>query len=137
MRIAGLPVVDAPRKLTIRVTESDVQKGNTKDPGKCAAAQALLREKDCTEARVHLGRTYLKLGKKWVRYHTPVSLRGEIISFDRGAIFQPGEYTLTPMQPSHRATGKAHGSPKTKKKGTKPRAKPHIVYGVRQHGANR
>jgi hypothetical protein len=137
MRIAGLPVVDAPKKRTITITESDVEKGNTKDPAKCAAAQALLREKDCTEARVHIGRTYLKIGKKWVRYHTPESLRGEIISFDRGAMFQPGEYTLTPMQPTKRATGKAQGSPTLKKKVTNPRAKPHVVYGVRSHGANR
>lgn len=139
MKIAGLPVVDATKRLTIKITESDIEKGNTKDPGKCAAAQALLREKDCSEARVHLGRTYLKIGKKWLRFHTPESLRGEIISFDRGAAFQIGEYTLSPMQPSHKATGKAHGSaPSTKKpKVTKVRAKPHVVYGVRQHGANR
>src|SRR5229473_1329182 len=127
MKIAGLPVVDAPKKRTITITESDVEKGNTKDPAKCAAAQALLREKDCTEARVHIGRTYLKIGKKWVRYHTPESLRGEIISFDRGAMFQPGEYTLTPMQPSKKATGKAQGSFTAKKKGTNPRAKYHVV----------
>ena len=138
MRIAGLPVVDAPKKRTITITESDVQKGNTKDPAKCAAAQALLREKDCTEARVHIGRTYLKIGKKWVRFHTPESLRGEIISFDRGATFQPGEYTLTPMQPAKRAgrtQGSAKSAPRTPPK--KIRAKPHVVHGVRSHGANR
>jgi len=144
MRIAGLPVVDAPKKLTIKVTAGDVQKGKTKDPGSCAAAQALLREKDCTEARVHLGRTYLKMGKKWLRFQTPESLRSEVISFDRGAAFQPGEYTFTPMSPACRfgsRTGSA--KPGARDKGSKnrtpkkPRAKPHVVYGVRSHGANR
>lgn len=139
MQIAGLPVVDAPKKLTITITAKDVAKGNTKDPATCAAAQACLRQADCTEARVHLGRTYLKVGKKWVRYHTPESLRGEIISFDRGAMFQPGEYTLTAMQPTKRATGKAQSSSRASraKKNQKPRTKPHVVYGVRSHGANR
>lgn len=137
MKIAGLPVVDAPKKLKIIITDKDVAKGNTKDPGSCAAAQACMRQTNCTEARVHLGRTYLKMAGKWVRYHTPESLRGEIISFDRGAMFQPGEYTLSPMQPAKR-TGKSQGTATNKnKKATKPRAKPHVVHGVRQHGANR
>lgn len=140
MKIAGLPVVDSPKKLKIVITEKDVAKGNTKDPGSCAAAQACLRQPNCTQARVHLGRTYLKIGEKWVRFHTPPSLRGEIISFDRGAMFQPGEYTLAPMQPSHRAKGKRIGGPtvgKAKKKSSKARAKPHVVHGVRASGANR
>ena len=136
MQINGLPVVDAKQKVKITISSRDVTKGKTKDPAACAAAVACLREvKNCTQARVHIGRTYLKIGKRWVRFHTPQSLRGEIVAFDRGANFEPGDYVLTPMQPSHRATGKAQGGNAKKKKGKK---RPyHITVGVRHFGANR
>jgi hypothetical protein len=139
MKIADFPVVDAKKKLTITITPQDIAKGDTKDPGACAAAQACMRQANCTKARVHIGRTYLLVDKKWVRYHTPRSLRGEIISFDRGTTFQPGEYTLMPMRPSAR-TGKAqsrtqnHPKPKVR---LKHRTKPHVVHGIRERGANR
>ena len=138
MRINGVPVIDSPKRLVITITPKDVSKGDTKNPSTCAAAQACLRQTECSEARVHLGRTYLKMDRKWVRFHTPQSLRAEIIAFDRGAKFQPGEYTLSPMQPSHRATGKGQGGKnKSKKKTQAPRAKYHTVSGVRAHGANK
>lgn len=138
MKIHGKPVVDAKRRTTITITSKDIQRGNNKDPGGCAAALAIIRERHVKAARVHLGRTYILKGGKWVRYNTPDSVRSEIISFDRGATFQPGTYTFRPVQPSHRGIGKRQGSGKDKrKKNAKPRAKPHVVYGVRQHGANR
>ncbi len=147
MKINDLPVIDASKKITITITPKDVLKGNTKDPGACAAAQACIREvPKCTAARVHLGRTYLQLDKKWVRFQTPEALRSEIISFDRGHEFQPGEYVLRAMAPSERQNrGKRNGSskPGARDKGSKtripkkPRAKPHVVYGVRASGANR
>jgi hypothetical protein len=146
MKIADFPVVDSSKKLTITITPKDVAKGNTKDPAACAAAQACMRQTGATEARVHLGRTYLKMEKKWVRFNTPEALRSEIISFDRGHEFQPGDYTLRPMPPSFRAkAGKRQGSATAgaRDRGSKsrvpkkPRTKPHVVHGVRAHGANR
>lgn len=140
MEINGAKVVDATKKVVIKITNQDCKKGNTKDPGACAAALACLRElPNCTEARVHLGRTYVKQGRSWVRYHTPQALRSEIVAFDRGGKFAPGEYTLTPMQPAKR-TGKQQGTNtrlSTPKKFQKPRAKYHVISGVRQHGANK
>jgi hypothetical protein len=143
MEINGAKVVDATKPLTIEILPKDIQKGNNKDPGACAAAQACLRQLHATAARVHIGRTYLMIDKKWLRFNTPRSLRSEIIAFDRGGAFAPGEYTLKPLQPSERAKrGKRAGSAdKTDRNGRRntkkrPRAK-HVVTGIREHGANR
>lgn len=142
MKIDGLRVVDPKGKITLRITAADVKAGNTKDPGGCAAARCIMREvPNCVAARVHLGRTYIKTEKNWLRFITPEPLRGEIIAFDRGGSFEPGVYTLRPMPPSSRddnktwkSSDKGRQNPKHKQK---PRAKPHTVTGVRQHGANR
>ena len=94
MKISGLRVVDAKRDQTIRITNRDVKKGGVKDPATCAAALACRRDLQSAEAQVHIGRTYVKQGRKWVRYVTPASLKYEIVAFDRGGKFEPGEYVL-------------------------------------------
>lgn len=140
MKIDGAPVVNATKKLPITITPRDVKLGETKDPGACAAARACMREAGATQARVHISTTYLKMDKEWVRYRTPAAIRSEIISFDRGAGFQPGDYVLRPLQPSHRASGKRMGGPDRAKPKTKiriKRAKRHVVTGIRHHGAVR
>src|SRR4051812_14100150 len=134
MKINGLKVVDAKRKVKIHITPIDVAKGQTKNPSSCAAARACVREQLCSDARVHIGRTYLKSGDgRWVRFKTPQSLRSEIVAFDRGARFAPGVYTLSPLCVSERAKrGKATGSAtnKTTRGPKKRRAKYHTVEGV-------
>lgn len=140
MKINGLPVVDATKPLNLVITKRDVSLGATKDPGACAAARSLCRLPEIDEARVHLGRTYIKSGKKWIRYETPKAVRTEIVAFDRGGSFEPGEYIFGAIRPSHR-NGRQQGSTKsqTKPAGAKKkrRAKPHVVSGVRHNGANR
>ncbi len=136
MKIAGKPVIDAKRPARIRINTRDVKRGAVKDPGSCAAALACMREFHCTDARVHLGRTYVKMGDHWRRYQTPQSLRAEIVAFDRGGKFAPGEYTLA--KPSKKTSGRRQGSDKDTRKGKyKWRAPYHVTIGVRQHGANR
>lgn len=139
MKINGIEVVDARKKVKIEITPSDIKKGSTKDAAACAAALSCMRQLSATEARVHLGRTYVKQDKKWVRYNTGYALRSEIVAFDRGGAFEPGIYVLSPIQPSRRDSGKRQGTAGSGKR-TKPlkkRSTPHIVTGVRQHGANR
>jgi hypothetical protein len=140
MKINGIPVVDATKKVVIQISPKDIAKGDTKDPGACAAAQACMRQLGADMARVHIGRTYLKIGNKWTRFHTSKPLRTEIIAFDRGGKFAPGEYVLGPCQPSKRATGKRQGSrpkPRVDPKSPKRRRTYHTVANVRAHGANR
>lgn len=135
MKIGGLPIQDAKKHLTISITAGDCRAGNTKDPATCAAAIACLREADCQEARIHISRTYLKIGKKWVRWFTPHALRDEIIAFDRGGKFQPGTYELVPVSMAEqRNRGKKH-TPTAIKRGRadKKRPKHHTVAGVRPH----
>lgn len=140
MKINGAPVVDADGKLKVAITKTDVRVGSLKNARACAAAVALCRQTGCDAARVHLARTYVKKSGTWTRYFTPPALRAEIIAFDRGGAFEPGEYELKPIQPIVR-----FGSPARKKymkeyakrtpqkrhpqKGA--RAKPHVVSNVR------
>lgn len=137
MKINGQDVVDAKRRITINIGANDIRRGSNKDPGTCAAALACLREiPGCEAARVHVGRTYVLVGNKWLRLRTSEALRGEIISFDRGGGFQTGEYVLLPM-PASQKLGKRQGSNalNAKQKGRKPkfkRTKPHIVAGIRE-----
>jgi hypothetical protein len=113
--IDGKPVVDADKPVTVHITSDDCARGSKKDPEKCAAALALKRVTECDESRVHLGCTYLRFGNKWVRYATPPSLKAEIISFDRGGGFYPGDFRLHPMPAALRL------KPTNQKPGPKPR----------------
>ena len=140
--IGGLKVIDPRGKLELHILPKDVAKGKPKSPSGCAAAVACLREIPyCTDARVHIGRTYVKVKNVWHRYKTPRQLRTEIISFDRGAMFQPGTFVLEPLSPSQRPTGRATGGHKGKtnpKRNRLKRARPiRVLEGVRARGANR
>lgn len=150
--INKIPVLDATKRATIHIKPLDVKRGKSGDPGTCAAARACLHDLGAIAARVHVGRTYVELparaarrfGAKpakgarmgrhvWVRFRTPPALRTEVAMFDRAAKFQPGEYTLPPPQPSHRARGKRYGGKTVRKRGSYKRPAPrHVMTGVRQ-----
>jgi hypothetical protein len=151
MEINGKKVVDATSKATIHITPLDATKGANKDPAACAAARAAKRDiADCLSARVHIGRVYVEHKNKWVRYFTPEALRTEIIAFDRGGTFQPGDYTLMPPSASEREEArkrKQGGSDTSRNKpGNLPTKHPrklriakikrHEVTGIRPKGAN-
>src|ERR1700742_1850454 len=95
MEINGKRVVDAIKPITIHITQRDTKEGDNKNPSSCAAARAVKRDVvECVSARVHIGRVYVETPKKWIRYNTPDALRTEIIAFDRGGTFAPGQYKL-------------------------------------------
>jgi hypothetical protein len=114
------PVVDADQPITLEITQADCKRGSKKDPTRCAAALALKRVTGCDECRVHIACTYLRFGDRWLRYATPPSLKAEIISFDRGGGFYPGDFRLHPMPASNRLR------PVRQKPGPKPKANPSI-----------
>lgn len=90
--IDGLPVLDAKRAIKLTVSSADIRKGDLKRPDDCAFARACRRELHVKEARVHLGRIYLRTNDtNWLRYQTPRALRSEIIAFDRGGVVSPRE----------------------------------------------
>ena len=127
MQIEGLPVKDARKSVILQITTSDVKRGRVKSPENCAAAIACKRQLGASEAHVHKSRTYLRFNGHWVRYLTPASLQAEIVAFDRGGKFEPGEHRLTKMQPS-RAWGKKRG-PGTSK--SKKKQGYHVVKNIR------
>jgi len=150
MEIAGKRVVDATKPVTITITPRDVAKGDNKNPSGCAAAMAAKHSiAECISARVHIGRVYIEQDKKWVRYNTPDPLKQEIIAFDRGGTFAPGEYTLRPISVNETAEGRRRNAEGPRGSGTTGAArnrrkklmvakiKRHEVSGIRPKGANR
>lgn len=128
-QIDGKPIINAKKPIKIVINKNDISKADVKEPADCAVARACRRELHAKEVRVHLGRVYLRINDgNWTRYMTPKPLRAEIIAFDRGGVFEPGEYQLLAVEPSKQKRT-SEKSPR-KKKG-KPRSKPHIITNVR------
>jgi len=136
MKINGTLVVDAKSGIELEITKNDVRTGATKDPGQCAAARAIIRVLGAEAARVHIGRTYVKVKNKWVRYSTSPSLRREIVAFDRGGAFEPGIYRLLPCKASLALGSKRKPGTGNGKKNAKKRPY-HVTTNIRAHGANK
>lgn len=135
MRIKGIdgkPVIDARRPIKLHITPKDIAHADPKHPESCAAARALMREQHCKEVRIHLGRVYVRSNdSNWQRYITPKNLRSEIIAFDRGGAFEPGEFILSAPQPTKRL-GKRRGAAPVRNAGRgKKRRPPTVVSNVR------
>lgn len=128
-QIDGLRVVDSKKTLVLHITNKDIKGGKLKSPAGCAAAIACLRQLKATEARVHVSRTYVRHNGKWERYLTPQSLRSEIIAFDRGGKFEPGNYTLSRIPPSRK--GDTSRDTHKKRPRGKKRRKYHVMTGIR------
>jgi hypothetical protein len=96
---------DADTDLIITVTPADIKTATLKDPQHCAAANAIKRELN-KKAYVLRSTTWVNLGNDktpaWTRFQTPVALQREVITFDRGGTFEPGDYKLVPFSPSSR-----------------------------------
>lgn len=137
MKIEGLPVRDLTKPLKLVISEEDCRRGNRKDGSSCAAALAACKLPKVTEARIHIGRIFLNVANKyWLRGKTPGALRTEIVSFDRGGKFEPGEYTIRPLSPSELPNGKrqGHNTPVKKRKGPKRHLK--ILKSIRGNAHN-
>jgi hypothetical protein len=133
--IDGLPVTDATRSLELHITARDIAHADNKNPEDCVAARACRRQFHAKEARIHLGRTYIRLNdNNWIRLRTPKPLRDEIIAFDRGGKFEPGDFLLSPVVPADRlGNNKRNRKPPVKVAGPRPKKRrpAHIVTNVR------
>lgn len=139
--IDDLPILDAKKSIKLIVTAKTVAGSNPKKPDTCALAQACLARPGVKEVRIHLSRAYVRSNDlNWQRYFVSPQLRTEIVAFDRGGKFAPGEYTLSKIR-SSKTLGKRTGSKKLKhetyaerKKRESRRGKPrpyHVVTDVR------
>lgn len=132
LKIDGLPVKDGKKSIVISISDRDVKNGTLKKPNSCAAALCCKRELGATEAHVHTSRVYLRFNGHWQRYLTSAALRAEIVAFDRGGRFEPGEYRLIRMQPSRQ-----NDVSRTKKRGKGKKRQPyHMVTNVRPRAAH-
>lgn len=140
-KIDGLPVANAAIPLRLRVTKADIEKGAPKNPNACAIAVAAIRQvKGATAAKVHMSCVYVMVNKQWKRWRTPEYATREIVAFDRGGEFIPGDYELLPVSVNTlaRKVAKIRGTSSSSKRssGTRKRRKPHHTEGVRDtaHG---
>lgn len=132
MKIGNIKVEDAKRPIELTITARDVQLGNTKDPGSCAAARACVRQLHAQKARVQLARTYVLIDGKYLRFATPPSMRTEIVAFDRGGRFAPGVHMLMP--PNTTATTQARKARKKQPAKASWKRKRYITAGIRARG---
>ncbi len=109
-------VRDATRGMYIEVTKQHSNSAAVKRHDDCALAVACKKTKrGVTGAIISLKTSYIIKGNKAYRYTTPASVAREIVSFDRKAGFEPGEYRLSAPPPSirlgaHRLDQRATGT---------------------------
>lgn len=140
MQINGKVVVNSKRKIKLEISAIDVRKGRMKDPSTCAAAQCLLRTvPGILSARVHKKMTYIEFENRWERLLTPTALQHEIVAFDRGAAFYPGNYMLRPLSPAEQLRYDQKHNDKFNRPNKSKRIRPyHITEGIRgKRGANK
>jgi hypothetical protein len=124
-------VEDARREITIEVTKRDASTAQARDHAQCAMAVACKRAMDLDGVIIAIKTAYLVKGTKALRYMVPESVQREIVSFDRGAAFAPGEYRLRPPEPSIRI-GAPHANGRSDKRtGEQAAARRHFTEGVR------
>ena len=104
-------VKDAKRPLSLHVSSVDVKGSQSKSHNHCALAVACMRAKKPLGVIASRSRLYV-INKQGValRYYTPPNARRELTSFDRGASFAPGVYTMTPPNEADQL-GKKHKRP--------------------------
>jgi hypothetical protein len=87
-------VSDAPEPIIVEVTKADNRSAKVKNHKACAMAVACKRSEHADGVIVSLTRAYVIKGNQAVRYSLPESVAREVVSFDREAGFDVGEYHL-------------------------------------------
>lgn len=125
-------IVNAKRPLDIEVPEQLTNSTRRKNAYHCVFAEACNRLPQVAEAIVHLSTAYIRFkgDKHFTRYRVQMRLRDQIVMFDRFGAFDPGQYRLGVLQPSHQAHGKRMGGKGTGAKGG-PARKRLFIKGVR------
>jgi hypothetical protein len=108
-------VVKAKRDLTIEITKTDARIGQKKDHSACVVAEACKKKLHLDGCIISMQSAYLIRGDIATRYKVPEGISRELVSFDRGAGFAPGEYTLKvpPVRIAHAKPKRATSRGKT------------------------
>lgn len=87
-------VVDAKKDTSFEVTKADTKSAAVRNHTACAAAVACKRKLELDGVIMSVSTAYLIKGNTATRYKVPEAVSREITSFDRDAIFEPGDYRL-------------------------------------------
>jgi len=87
-------VEDASEDAVVEVTRRDVSTSERKKHAGCAMAVACKRAMHLDGVIIATSTAYLIKGNVATRLMVPEHLSREVVSFDRGATFEPGRYTL-------------------------------------------
>lgn len=97
---------DADSNITIEVTRQDDKVSRRMDHAGCALAVACKRKFHADGVIISRTMAYMVKGDEAIRFDVPERATREIISFDRGGEFAPGEYHLNKP---HYKLGERHG----------------------------
>lgn len=95
-------VTDADSDLLVNVTERDEKASKKKDHNECAMATAVKRQEKATSVIISASTAYVIRGTTATRYKVPEAVSKEVVSFDRGASFEAGDYKLKAVPKSGR-----------------------------------
>lgn len=87
-------VTDAKSDALVHVTKRDVDWASKKNHSHCALARACEAMVGVDAAIISRATAYLVYGKVAIRYRLPTATINEVVAFDRGGDFMPGEYLL-------------------------------------------
>jgi hypothetical protein len=121
-------VADATKNLRVRVSKQDNQSAKVKNHKACAMAVATKRQEHADGVIVSMSSAYVVKGTKAVRYRLPQSVTREVVSFDRKAGFDPGDYHMASPDPSHKIGATHEGRTQTTSQQKSPK---HTTGGVR------
>jgi hypothetical protein len=123
-------VEDGRDDVLVEVTSRDVAWAARKNHNHCALARACEKMVGVDGAIISRVCAYLIAGSTAIRYHLSTAAAREIMAFDRGAGFAPGEYLLKAVPKSNRFGVR---SPKAGRpsKAPKERRRWHLTKGLR------
>lgn len=124
-------VKDASRNVTIEVTKKDINSSQVKNLKSCAIAQACKRAMHLDGVVISRSIAYLVKDKHAIRYVLSDAATKEIIAFDRGGSFEPGEYKLHKPHDAI-AINSGHQAPTSRNKKRAKRGSPrHLTANIR------
>lgn len=93
----GLRLIESTKPLILVVNAKDIKLASTKQADECAFARACKRRNTQVERAYFFRSTaYIQTKKTLTKYKIPTSMQKEIVAFDRGGKFAPGNYKLSP-----------------------------------------
>jgi hypothetical protein len=123
-------VVDAERNAVIEVMSRDANPRASKNHEECALAVACKRQMNLDGVIIARSVAYLVKGKRARRFMLPPGTAREVVSFDRGAGFEPGRYLLSAVTKNKKLGALTSGSNRRSGAGKPPRFR-HLTANVR------